>query len=109
MLKFKSLAVLAAVTMTLTACKSETSKYEGEWESTVVDGVTIDLDFEKDGDGYIMTMSSGMNGMKQSSQMPVLIKEDGIYTENPLLNDPIRTFWINDDGALASMGGNFKR
>jgi hypothetical protein len=108
MLKTKSLAVLAAVTLTLAACNSETSKYEGKWESTMVDGVTMELDFEKDGDGYMMEMETGMNGTKQSAQMPVLIKEDGIYAENPLMG-PVRTFWLTDDGELASMGGNFKR
>lgn len=105
----RNLGLVVAMTLSLAACKSETSQYEGEWESTTIKNFVMEIDFDKDGDQYLMTMTSTMNGAGGSSQMPVIIKDNGIYGVSPLGGDPMKMFWIKANGNLTSMAGDFKR
>jgi hypothetical protein len=109
MQKMKTMALLAGASLLLAACNSETGKYEGEWTHVNAPGVVMDIDFKKDDDYYIMSIETQMYNQIKNQDLRVLIKDDGIYVDNPLLGEPALTMWIDDDGHLSMLGGEFKR
>ena len=110
MMKRKSILFLAAAGLMLAGCNSKTSEYEGEWEHVSAPNVVMDIDFKKDDDGYyIMSVETRMFSQIKTQDMRVLVKDDGIYVDNPLLGEPSITMWIDDNGHLSMLGGEFKR
>ena len=69
----------------------------------------MEIEFENEGDHHLMKMTGILNGQEESSQIPVVIKEDGIYATQTLDGEPMKMFWVMGDGHLTSMAGDFKR